>query len=119
MTTTTNSTNAREIVLAFINALNKEDFAAARQYLQDDVTFIGVLGTRTGADVYISEMSRMKFKYTVKKSFEDGTDVSLYYDINMGDKTIFCSGWYELIDNKISLFRVVFDPRPLFDQAAQ
>ncbi|MBO9728322.1 MAG: nuclear transport factor 2 family protein [Chitinophaga sp.] len=116
MTTITNTNSAREIVLAFINALNNEDFAVARQYLHDDLTFIGVLGTRTGADVYISEMSRMKFKYTVKKSFEEGSDVSLYYDINMGDKTIFCSGWYELKDNKISLFRVVFDPRPLFEE---
>lgn len=113
------TTNAKETVLAFIKALNDEDFTAARQYLQDDFTFTGVLGSRNGADTYLTDMSRMKFKYTVKKAFADGQDVSLYYDVNMGDKTIFCSGLYELADNKISKFLVIFDPRPLLDNPAQ
>jgi limonene-1,2-epoxide hydrolase len=112
-------TNAKETVLSFIRALNEEDFTAVRKYLADDFTFIGVMGTRTGADIYVTEMSRMKFKYAVKKVFADDTDVCLWYDIIMGDKTIFCSGWYELLDNKISQFRVVFDPRPLLDSPAQ
>lgn len=112
-------TNAKETVLSFIRALNEEDFSAVRKYLSDDFTFIGVLGTRTGADLYVTEMSRMKFKYEVKKAFADDTDVCLWYNITMGDKTIYCSGWYELLDNKISKFQVVFDPRPLLDSPAQ
>jgi limonene-1,2-epoxide hydrolase len=119
MSTEQTITNAKETVLSFIKALNDEDFTAARKYVQDDLTFTGVLGTRNGADVYLADMSKMKFKYTIKKAFADGDDVCLYYDIKMGDKTIFSSGWYELVDNRISRFRVIFDPRPLLDNPAQ
>ena len=113
MTAPQTNSAAQDIVLAFINALNREDFAAARDCVSDDLTFIGVLGTRNGAEAYFSDMSRMKLKYAVKKVFTDGADVCLFYDITMGDKTIFSCGWYQLVNNKISTFRVLFDPRPL------
>lgn len=119
MTGQQTTTNAKETVLAFINALNAEDFTAAREYAQEDLTFVGVLGTRNGADAYFADMSRMKLKYDVKKVFVDGDDVCLLYDIAMGDKIIFSCGWYQLINNKINSFRVVFDPRPLLEQPAQ
>ncbi|WP_421943484.1 nuclear transport factor 2 family protein [Pedobacter sp.] len=105
--------NNKVVVNDFINALNKEDFDTARQQLADDVTFKGVMGERNGADVYIEDMRKMKFKYDVKKSFVNGQDVCLWYDINMGEKTIFSAGWYKLEADKIKSFEVLFDPRPL------
>lgn len=107
------SQNAKEIVLAFIDAMNKEDFETARTYVTDDMSFIGVMGTRHGADAYFKDMEKMKFKYKVQKSFADGNDVCLMYDIDMGKATIFSCGWYQLKDNKIHTFKVVFDPRPI------
>jgi len=103
-------------VQSFLQALNKEDFKAARNYLTGDVKFIGVMGTRDGGDVYIADMEKMKFKYDIKKIFEDGNDVSIFYDINMGGKTLFCSGWYHLSSGKIDSIKVIFDPRPLFEK---
>lgn len=101
----------KQTVLAFIDALNKEDFKAARSYVQEDLTFIGVLGTRDGAEAYFKDMEKMKLKYEIKKVFEDGNDVCLIYDIDLGGLTVFACGWYQLVDGKISNFRVVFDPR--------
>jgi len=107
---------AAKTVESFLKALNKEGFKAARNYLTDDVKFIGVMGTRDGGDVYIADMEKMKFKYDIKKIFEDGNDVSIFYDINMGGKTLFCSGWYHLSSGKIDSIKVIFDPRPLFEK---
>jgi hypothetical protein len=105
--------NAKVVVLDFINALNTENFEIARAQLHDDMTFKGVMGERNGADNYIGDMKKMKFKYNIKKVFVDHDEVCLLYDINMGEKTIFSSGWYKLEDEKIKSFQVIFDPRPI------
>jgi aspartyl/asparaginyl beta-hydroxylase (cupin superfamily) len=105
--------NAKVVVLDFINALNAEDFELARRQLHDDMTFKGVMGERSGADVYIDDMKKMKFKYDVKKVFVEQEEVCLWYDINMGGKTIFSCGWYKLSEEKIQSFQVIFDPRPI------
>lgn len=96
----------------FLTALNNEDMAAARALLNADFKFVGVLGSRDGADVYIDDMGRMKMKYTIHKVFEDGDDVCVLCDYIMGDKTVFGCSWYQLKDGKLSSLRVVFDPRP-------
>lgn len=107
---------SKQFVLGFIDAMNQYDYEKARKYVADDLSFIGVLGTRNGADAYFNDMQKMKFQYKVIKAFADGDDVCLVYDINMGSQTIFCCGWYQLKDGKIKSFRVVFDPRPLLEK---
>src|SRR5690242_875117 len=104
---------AKDIVLKFLNALNAENFETARSTLDDNMQFNGVMGSRDGADSYINDMSKMRFKYDVLKVFENENDVCVFYDIDMNGKRIFTCGWYVLQDEKIKSLRVVFDPRPL------
>lgn len=66
---------AKEVVTNYINALNKEDFSKARTLVTDDLFFDGVLGQRHGAAEYFADMEKMKLKYEVVKTFEDGEDV--------------------------------------------
>ena len=80
------------------------------------MVFDGVLGHRDGADTYIKDVKKMKFKYKTKKTFEDGNDVCLLYDIDMSGTKIFTCGWYQIKDSKIKLLKVVFDPRPLLER---
>jgi len=108
--------SASKTVKSFLKALNDEDFKTARKYVNDDLKFIGIMGTRDDADTYISDMEKMKFKYDIKKIFEDENDVSVFYDINMSGPTIFSSGWYHLKNDKISTIKVIFDPRPLLEK---
>lgn len=111
---------AKTTVLAFIDALNKEDFKAAKAQVNDDLTFIGVMGTRNGADAYFADMEKMKLKYAVKNAIAEGAEVCLQYDINMGGGvSIFAIGWYSLVQGKISAFKVVFDPRALLEKAGR
>ena len=120
MTTTndakTKPGEAKEVVLAFINALNNEDFITAAHCLDKDMIFDGVLGHRDGAESYLNDMKKMKFKYKIQKAFEDGNDVCLLYDIDMSGISIFTCGWYHLQNGKIKSFKVVFDPRPLLEK---
>jgi hypothetical protein len=101
------------IVLSFIQALNNDNFAEARSYLNDNFRFVGVLGSREGAGTYIADMEKIKLKYEIKKVFTEGNDICLWYDINMGGKTVLCAGWYKVQDGKIEHFQVLFDPRPV------
>ena len=107
--------SSKQTVLSFIKALNEEDFDNARKYTNDDLQFIGVMGTRNGADAYFDDMAKMKLKYNVQKAFADGNDVCLWYDIDMGGQKIFSSGWYHIEHHKIVWFKVLFDPRPLLE----
>jgi hypothetical protein len=109
-------TISKQIVLDSIDAMNGFDYERARGYVTDDFNFVGVLGTRNGAEAYFNDMQKMKFRYNILKSFADGNDVCLIYDIDMGGQTIFCCGWYQLQNDKIKSLRVVFDPRPLLEQ---
>jgi limonene-1,2-epoxide hydrolase len=109
--------SSKQTVLSFIKALNEEDFDSARKYTDDDLQFIGVMGTRNGADAYFNDMAKMKLKYDVQKAFAEGNDVCLWYDIDMGGRKIFSSGWYHIEHHKIAWFKVLFDPRPLLEPA--
>lgn len=113
---TISSIDSKQIVLDFIDAMNQFDYERAKTYVTADLSFVGVLGTRNGANAYFNDMQKMKFQYNIIKAFADGNDVCLIYDINMGEQTIFCFGWYQLQHDKIKSFRVVFDPRPLLDK---
>lgn len=108
-------TTTGELVLDFIQAVNAEAFDTAREYTSNDLKFIGVMGSRDGADAYFNDMKRMKFKYDIKKVLADDDDVCLFYDINMGNVTVFSCGWYHIRNSKIDTIRVLFDPRPVIE----
>jgi len=116
-TNTVKRTNAKEIVMSCIKALNDEDFKTARKYMTDDFSFKGVLGNRNGAEAYFNDMEKMKLKYEVKKVFADENDVCLLYDLAISGVTLFGCGWYHVEDDKINSLRVVFDPRPVLEMS--
>ncbi|WP_118950481.1 nuclear transport factor 2 family protein [Taibaiella helva] len=113
--TTANET-PRSIVLALIDALNKEDFEKARRYTSDDMTFEGVLGKRDGADAYFEDMKKMKLKYKLQQSFEEGNDVCLFYTLALSGAEVFCAAWYQVVQGRVVSLKVVFDPRPVLAQ---
>jgi len=107
--------NTKEVVLSFIEALNNRDFKVARSYVNDDMSFVGVLGSRDGAEAYFNDMERMLLKYDIKKVFAEEDDVCLLYDFTLSGVTLFGCGWYHLKNGKISSLRVLFDPRPILE----
>jgi hypothetical protein len=107
--------SARDIVLSCVRAINREDFAAARRLVSDDLSFVGVLGERHGADAYFKDMEQMRLKYSIKQTVAEGDDVCVLYDLEMSGKTIFVCGWYHVENGYIKSLRVIFDPRPVLE----
>lgn len=105
--------SAKEVVLAFIEAMNKSDYKEARNYVDEDLTFEGVLGSRQGAEVYFKDMEKMRFRYDIQKVWADKEDVALFYEINMSGTFVPTFGWYKVKEGKIVSIRVLFDPRPV------
>ncbi len=109
--------SAKQIVLPFLQALNDEDFDTARNFVSDNLTFRGVLGSRDGADAYFTDMKQMKFKYELIKVFAESNDVCILYNVKMsGEMKVFTCGWYTVENGRIAGIRVLFDPRPVLEQ---
>ncbi len=103
----------RQTVLAFLKAMNTEDYETARKYTETKLSFVGVLGAREGADAYFKDMEKMKLKYDVQQVFVDGSDVCIIYNITMAGAKVLSCGLYHVNVGKITSIRVIFDPRPI------
>ena len=112
-------TNAKKVVMSFVEALNNEDFKTARSYVSDNMSFLGPLASLDSAEAYFKDMERIRLKFDIKKVFVDGDDVCLLYDFSAGTINLFGCGWYHVEQAKISSLRVVFDPRPLVESSVK
>jgi limonene-1,2-epoxide hydrolase len=101
-----------EVVMAYINALDSQDYDGALNHLHDKVRITGPAGETFGKPFDFIEMLReYKGKYDVKKAFADGDDVCLLYDLKTNGPTVFMSSWYQVKQGKIVSIHTVFDPR--------
>jgi len=104
---------AKDLVLSLARALNAEDFQAARDYLSDNLTFVGVFGSSDGAEPFLRDMERLRIKFDISRLFGDGEDISVFYNLTTSGVTLFACGWFQVREGKVSSVRIVFDPRPL------
>jgi predicted ester cyclase len=88
--------NAKEVVMSFVKALNNEDFKTARSYVRDNMSFLGPLASLNSAEAYFKDMERIRLKFDIKKVFVDGDDVCLLYEFSAGTMTLFGCGWYHV-----------------------
>ena len=104
--------NSREVVMSYIEAMDKRDYAAARRYLKDSVFIKGPGGEAfRSLDDFLRMMEQQRGSYDIQKVFVDGDDVCLLYDfVTEKAKVFFCS-WYQLEAGKIASIKTIFDPR--------
>jgi hypothetical protein len=111
---------SKEIVLEFLEALNRKEFKSARSYVSDKVTYMAPLNTFNGAEPYFKYVEHLNLpKLDIKKVFIEGSnDVCVLWEVNYSSppSPIFVSAWYQVHDGKISSMKLVFDPRPLLQQ---
>jgi len=104
--------SAREVVMAYIKAMDNRDYAAARNYLGDSLLVKGPAGEGfRSPDEFLKMMEQQFGKYDIKKVFVEGDDVCLLYDFATQAVTTFFCSWYQVKDGKIISIRTVFDPR--------
>lgn len=123
--------NSIEVVKSYLDALNHQNFNAARSYLSDNMTFLSPVSSQNSADAYFKDMEQLRLQYgiekvvyEVKKVFVDGDDVCVFFDFNIGSgattTTLFGCGWFCVTSGrKIGSLRVIFDPRPILELSAK
>jgi hypothetical protein len=114
--------SAKEIVISFLESLNKGDLKSARSCVSDDFSFTLPQGSFDGAESYFraaeeaQKTYQERYKFVIKKIFRDGNDVCVFNDVIAGPITLFACGWYHVEDQKIHSLKLVYDPRPLLQQ---
>ena len=114
-------TSAKDIVMEFVEALERKDFKTVRSYLSDNVSVLAPgpvdLTRFNQADPYVTYLEHANLpRFEIKKEFEDNNDVCLLYEMNYRKPqvTIFVCTWFEVNDErKISSLRFVADIRSL------
>jgi hypothetical protein len=105
----------KEIVISYIESLNKGDLKAARSYVTDDYSVTVPGGSYKGADMYFkgAEKAQQTYgtgRYDIKKVFADGNDVCVLNDVVWGNTTFLACGWYQLENQKIRSLTLLYDP---------
>jgi len=107
----TNS-DATEIVLSYIKALDKGEYDAAGKYLNDGVGIKGPAGESfSKTSEFINMLRQYHGKYELKKIFADWDDVCLLYDLVTPAAKVFMCSWYHVLDGRIDSIQSIFDPQ--------
>jgi hypothetical protein len=113
--------SARDIVMEYTQATERQDFKLARGYLKDNVSYVSPLNSFDRAEPYLKynlhlyETGQLG-KFDIKKEFADSNDVCILHEWN---SQLVCV-WYHVDDDeKISSVKVIFDPRPFLEAAKE
>jgi ketosteroid isomerase-like protein len=110
--------NAGEILKQFYAAVVQRDFATARQYLADNLTFVGLFETYPSADAYLKALSglmQITIRLDVKKIIAEGEDAAIFFELQTkapADATVLVAEWHQFRGGKIVRAQSAFDARP-------
>jgi hypothetical protein len=108
--------DAAAVAEGFFDAVASKDFARARSFLRDDVSFSGPIDKFSDAESYLAslrQLSGIVEGVDRHKVFVDGDDVCVIYDLKTAVvPTSRTCEWYRVRDGKIASVSVVFDARP-------
>ncbi len=116
--------SAKEIVMEFVEALERKDFKTVRSHISDNISVLApgpVELTRFNqAEPYLTYLEHSNLpRFEIKKEFDDNNDVCLLYEMNYREPpmTIFVCAWFQVNDDgKIGSIRFVADIRSLLEQ---
>jgi hypothetical protein len=106
--------NAGGILKQFYAAVVRRDFTAARQYLADDLMFVGIFETYPSADDYIKALSglmQITIRLDVKKIIAEGEDAAIFFELQTKAPAEVAE-WHQFKDGKIVHAQSAFDARP-------
>ena len=114
---------AKDIVMEFIEALERNDFKTVRGCISDNISVLAPgpveLTTFKQAEPYVTYLEHSNPRLDIKKEFADINDVCLLYDATYREPpvTVFVCGWFHVNDDgKIDSIRFIADPRKLLEQ---
>ncbi len=83
----TSAKSAKEIVMEFVQATERQDFQTARGYLKDNVSYVSPLNSFDRAEPYLKYnlhlyQTGQLVKFDIKKEFADSNDVCILHEWN-------------------------------------
>jgi limonene-1,2-epoxide hydrolase len=116
--------SAKEIVMEFVDALERKDFKTVRSHISDNISVLApgpVELTRFNqAEPYVTYLEHANLpRFEIKKEFEDNNDICLLYEMNYREPPvmIFVCAWFQVNDyGKIGSIRFIADIRTLLEQ---
>jgi len=106
---------AVDVVGKYTGALADRDFAAARCFLADDLSFAGPIDSFERADDYMKAISGL---YGMVRGVEhqatiaQGDEVAVFYLLDTPVAKAPVAEWYTVREGKIAQIRAYFDARP-------
>ena len=111
--------NAKEMVMQYIEAINRKDFKSVRRYVSDSVSYVGPVNEFHKAETYLKYLEHIHLpRLEIKKIFPDADDVCEFHEVNFDTQyapLLMCM-WFHVDNGKISSIRIVFDPRPFLQE---
>ncbi len=110
--------DAGTILNNFYAAVIKRDLATARQYLAEDLVFIGLFETYHGPDEYLSTLNgllQITVRLDIKKIIAQGNDAAIFFELETkapAEATTLVAEWHQIKDGKIFHVESAFDGRP-------
>lgn len=107
--------SATEIVDKYSRALGSRDFAGARTFLADDLSFEGPIDKFSRADDYVKAITGL---YGMVKGVQHqatiahGDEVAVFYVLETPMVKAPVAEWYTVRGGKIAHIRTYFDARP-------
>ena len=79
--------SAKEIVMEYVQATERQDFQSARGYLKDNVSYVSPLNSFDRAEPYLKYnlhlyQTGQLVKFDIKKEFADGNDYCMLHEWN-------------------------------------
>jgi hypothetical protein len=113
--------SARDIVMEFIQATERQDYQSARDYLSDNMSYVSPVNSFDRAEPYLKYnlhlyQTGQLVKFDIKKEFADSNDVCIIHEYN---SQLVCLWYHVGDDGKISSLEVIFDPRQFLAGAKQ
>jgi hypothetical protein len=109
--------NAGEILKKFYDGVIKKDIASARNYLSNDLLFIGLFETYHGAEEYIKALTgllQVTVRLDVKKIIGEEKDASVFFELETKEPAAavtLVAEWHHVKNGKIIHVESAFDPR--------
>jgi DNA helicase IV len=77
-------TSTGDILRRFYEAAQRRDLAEARQYLDDNLTFVGLFATYRSADEYIAAFTgllQITTRLEIRKIVAEGDDAAVFFEL--------------------------------------
>ena len=111
-------TAAGDVVRAFYASVVRRDFAGAREYLADGMTFVGLFETYPSPSAYLTALTGLMSITTrleIKTVIAQGDEAAIFFELDTkapAEASTLVAEWHRVRDGRIVWARSAFDGRP-------